>query len=81
MWPAALTTTTLAAARTTTTLRGDAHPNPNPNPSPSPNQVIKGWTEAMPMMVEGDKWELYIPSDMVRLRLTLTASPSPCSWP
>ena len=43
--------------------------------------MIKGWTEAMPMMVEGDKWELYIPSDMVRLRLTLTASPSPCSWP
>merc|ERR1719387_300309 len=30
----------------------------------APNQVIKGWTEAMPMMVEGDKWELYIPSDM-----------------
>jgi FKBP-type peptidyl-prolyl cis-trans isomerase FklB len=30
----------------------------------APNQVIKGWTEAMPMMVQGDKWELYIPSDM-----------------
>ena len=30
----------------------------------APNQVIKGWTEAMQMMVEGDKWELYIPSDM-----------------
>merc|ERR1719235_1230442 len=30
----------------------------------APNQVIKGWTEAMPMMVKGDKWELYIPSDM-----------------
>lgn len=30
----------------------------------APNQVIAGWTEAMPMMVEGDKWELYIPSDL-----------------
>lgn len=25
-------------------------------------QVIKGWTEAMQLMKEGDKWELYIPS-------------------
>jgi len=30
----------------------------------SPNQVIKGWTEAMQLMVEGDKWELYISSDL-----------------
>eukprot|EP00306_Pavlova_sp_CCMP459_P012407 CAMPEP_0185192250 /NCGR_PEP_ID=MMETSP1140-20130426/17829_1 /TAXON_ID=298111 /ORGANISM="Pavlova sp., Strain CCMP459" /LENGTH=301 /DNA_ID=CAMNT_0027758987 /DNA_START=26 /DNA_END=932 /DNA_ORIENTATION=+ len=30
----------------------------------APNQVIKGWTEAMQKMVEGDKWELYIPSDL-----------------
>jgi len=30
----------------------------------SPNQVIKGWTEAMQLMVQGDKWELYIPSDL-----------------
>lgn len=30
----------------------------------APNQVIKGWTEAMQMMVEGDIWELYIPSDL-----------------
>eukprot|EP00164_Ancoracysta_twista_P004482 GFYU01006047.1.p1 GENE.GFYU01006047.1~~GFYU01006047.1.p1 ORF type:complete len:157 (+),score=48.93 GFYU01006047.1:31-501(+) len=28
----------------------------------APNQVIKGWTEAMQMMVEGDVWELTIPS-------------------
>jgi len=30
----------------------------------APNQVIKGWTEAMQLMVEGDKWEMYIPSDI-----------------
>mmetsp|Transcript_36581 Transcript_36581/g.85509 ORF Transcript_36581/g.85509 Transcript_36581/m.85509 type:complete len:164 (-) Transcript_36581:204-695(-) len=30
----------------------------------APRQVIKGWTEAMQMMVEGDKWEMYIPSDL-----------------
>ena len=27
----------------------------------APNQVIGGWTEAMQLMVEGDKWEMYIP--------------------
>ena len=27
----------------------------------APNQVIKGWTEAMQIMVEGDQWEMYIP--------------------
>merc|ERR1712186_79556 len=27
----------------------------------APNQVIKGWTEAMQQMVEGDMWEMYIP--------------------
>jgi len=30
----------------------------------APNQVIRGWTEAMQLMVEGDKFELYIPSDL-----------------
>merc|ERR1711975_108297 len=30
----------------------------------APNQVIKGWTEAMQLMVVGDKWEMYIPSDL-----------------
>jgi FKBP-type peptidyl-prolyl cis-trans isomerase FklB len=30
----------------------------------APNQVIKGWTEAMQHMVEGDKWQMYIPSDL-----------------
>ena len=26
----------------------------------APNQVIKGWTEAMQLMKEGAKWELYV---------------------
>merc|ERR1719478_366815 len=30
----------------------------------APNQVIKGWTEAMQLMTEGDKWEMYIPSEL-----------------
>jgi len=28
------------------------------------NGVIKGWTEALQLMKEGSKWELYIPSDL-----------------
>ncbi len=28
------------------------------------NRVIKGWTEALQLMKTGDKWELYIPSDI-----------------
>lgn len=28
------------------------------------NQVIPGWTEALQLMHEGDKWMLYIPSDL-----------------
>ncbi|HTY60024.1 MAG TPA: FKBP-type peptidyl-prolyl cis-trans isomerase [Bacteroidota bacterium] len=28
------------------------------------NRVIKGWTEALQLMKEGSKWELYIPSDL-----------------
>ena len=27
-------------------------------------KVIKGWREALPMMKEGDKWELYIPPQL-----------------
>ena len=30
----------------------------------APNQVVKGWTEAMQLMKEGGKWELYIPSEL-----------------
>jgi len=30
----------------------------------APNQVIKGWTEAMQLMREGDKWELTIPPQL-----------------
>ena len=33
-------------------------------PTFAPNQVVKGWTEAMQLMGEGDKWELYIPSEL-----------------
>ena len=35
----------------------------------APNQVIRGWTEAMQMMVEGDKWELYIPPRCASIRV------------
>jgi len=28
------------------------------------NQVIAGWTEALQLMPEGSKWEVYIPSDL-----------------
>merc|ERR1712187_1064705 len=30
----------------------------------APRQVIRGWTEAMQLMVEGDQWELYIPANL-----------------
>jgi FKBP-type peptidyl-prolyl cis-trans isomerase FklB len=30
----------------------------------APNQVIPGWTEAMQLMVEGDKWKLALPSEI-----------------
>ncbi len=29
-----------------------------------PKQVIKGWGEAVQLMVEGDLWEMYIPSEL-----------------
>jgi len=30
----------------------------------SPADVIKGWSEALQLMKEGEKWELYIPSNL-----------------
>merc|ERR1712070_718642 len=30
----------------------------------APSGVIKGWSQAMQLMVEGDQWELYIPADL-----------------
>eukprot|EP01049_Picozoa_sp_SAG25_P007005 SAG25_NODE_552_length_6985_cov_2.281295_8_plen_225_part_00 len=30
----------------------------------APNQVVAGWTEAMQLMKEGDKWELVLPSEL-----------------
>ena len=30
----------------------------------APNQVIKGWTEAMQLMVQGDQFEMYIPANL-----------------
>ncbi|KAF8292665.1 putative peptidyl-prolyl cis-trans isomerase [Trypanosoma cruzi] len=29
-----------------------------------PNEVIKGWTEALQLMREGDRWRLFIPYDL-----------------
>ena len=28
------------------------------------NRVISGWTEALQLMQVGDKWKLYVPSDL-----------------
>merc|ERR1712046_504921 len=50
-----------------TLINGDEFDSSYKRGSPTtfaPNQVIKGWTEAMQLMVEGDKWEMYIPSEM-----------------
>ncbi|CCW63573.1 unnamed protein product [Phytomonas sp. EM1] len=30
----------------------------------APNQVIKGWTEALQYMVEGEEWEVYLPPNL-----------------
>ncbi|CAM9830340.1 unnamed protein product [Pylaiella littoralis] len=50
-----------------TTISGEEFDSSHKRGKPSafaPNQVIKGWTEAMQMMKEGDHWELYIPSEL-----------------
>ncbi|CAM9334767.1 unnamed protein product, partial [Ascophyllum nodosum] len=49
------------------TIKGDEFDSSFKRGKPTafaPNQVIKGWTEAMQMMKEGDHWELYIPSEL-----------------
>jgi FKBP-type peptidyl-prolyl cis-trans isomerase FklB len=30
----------------------------------SPSQVIAGWTEAMELMAEGDRWQLFVPAEL-----------------
>merc|ERR1719162_1828363 len=30
----------------------------------APNQVVKGWTEALQLMRPGDKWKLFLPSEL-----------------
>lgn len=50
------------------TLRGgevfDSSVERNVPASFAPNQVIAGWTEAMQVMCEGDKWRLFIPYEL-----------------
>jgi len=45
------------------TLFDSSHPKKIPTIF-KPNQVIKGWKEALQLMVKGDKWELYVPSEL-----------------
>ncbi len=59
-------TDTVAAAYTGKLVDGkvfDASPEGKPVEFPV-NQVIAGWTEALQLMHEGDKWELYIPAKL-----------------
>jgi FKBP-type peptidyl-prolyl cis-trans isomerase FklB len=44
-------------------LRGTSHTRGTPS-SFAPNQVVRGWTEALQIMKEGDKWELFVPSEL-----------------
>ena len=54
-----------AVFRVLRSLKEAAAPDDRGSPTDfAPNQVIKGWTEAMQLMVEGDKWEMYIPSEL-----------------
>jgi len=45
-------------------LEFDSSYNRNQPASFPVNRVIRGWTEALQLMKEGDKWELIIPPDL-----------------
>ena len=39
-------------------------------------RMRQGWTEAMQLMVEGDKWEMYIPSELGCGRILTLTTPA-----
>ena len=46
----------------------------------APNQVIKGWTEAMQLMVQGDKWEMCKPpGSKLAVIWAHPCTPHPCA--
>jgi len=50
-----------------TLLNGDVFDSSYSRGSPTtfqPNQVVKGWTEALQLMRPGDKWKLFLPSEL-----------------
>jgi len=47
----------------------------------APNQVVRGWTEAMQLMKEGDKYQLFLPSELAYSTASVvsTLRPARCS--